>query len=63
METSGFGKQGMEVASNLVYVYPMFEAPLSDLTVESLTSMREDIIGGQIQTLAFSDYEKIYKVM
>jgi hypothetical protein len=34
---------------------------ISDLTVKSLTAMREDIIGGEIQTLAFSDYEKIYK--
>lgn len=34
---------------------------ISDLTVKSVTAMREDIVGGKIQTLAFSDYEKIYK--
>lgn len=34
---------------------------ISDLTVKSLVAMREDILGGMIQTLIFSDYAKIHK--
>jgi hypothetical protein len=34
---------------------------ISDLTVKSLVSMRGSFLGGQVRTLIFSDYAKIYK--
>lgn len=34
---------------------------ISDLTVKSITGMRDDLIGGNIYTLVFSDYAKIHK--
>jgi hypothetical protein len=34
---------------------------ISNLTVKALNAMRQDFISGEIQTLAFSDYEMIYK--
>lgn len=34
---------------------------ISNLTVHALNAMRQDFISGEIQTMAFSDYEMIYK--
>lgn len=34
---------------------------ISDLTVKSVIGMRDDLIGGNIYTLVFSDYAKIHK--
>lgn len=34
---------------------------LSDLNVQSMIKLRDDIVAGDIQTLAFSDLEKLYK--
>lgn len=34
---------------------------LSDLNVQSLIKLRDDIVSGDVQTLAFTDLEKLYK--
>ena len=34
---------------------------ISDLTVKSLIALRDDLLGGAINTMIFSDYAKIYK--
>lgn len=34
---------------------------VSDLTVKALTAMRQDFISGEISTMAFSDFQKLYK--
>lgn len=34
---------------------------LSDINVQSLMQMRDDMLAGQIQTIAFTDLEKIYR--
>jgi hypothetical protein len=34
---------------------------VSDLNVQSLIKLRDDMIAGEVQTLAFPDFEKLYK--
>jgi hypothetical protein len=47
-------------AIDILDLYPDAKV-LSDLNVQSLIKLRDDIVAGDVQTLAFSDLEKLYK--
>ena len=47
-------------AIELLDTYPDAKV-VSDINVQTLIKLREDFVGGDVQTLAFTDLEKLYK--